>query len=39
MKKVAADLKPIYTAPTAEAAELALNDFDTKWGSGASNTR
>jgi putative transposase len=32
MKDVAADLKPIYTAPTAEMAELALNDFDTKWG-------
>lgn len=32
MKDVAADLKPIYTAPTTEAAELALNDFDGKWG-------
>jgi len=32
MKEVAADLKPIYTAPTAEAAELALNEFDGKWG-------
>lgn len=31
MKEVAADLKPIYTAPTAEAAELALNEFDDKW--------
>jgi putative transposase len=31
MKDVAADLKPIYTAPTAEAAELALNEFDGKW--------
>jgi len=33
MKKVAADLKPIYTAPTAEAAEQALAAFDQKWGS------
>jgi putative transposase len=30
MKEVAADLKPTYTAPTAQAAELALNDFDGK---------
>ena len=32
MKAVAADLKPIYTAPTAEAAELALTAFDQVWG-------
>jgi putative transposase len=32
MKKVAADLKPIYTAPTAEAAEQALAAFDQVWG-------
>lgn len=32
MKEVAADLQPIYTAPTAEAAEIALDDFDKKWG-------
>jgi putative transposase len=32
MKEVAADLKPVYTAPTAEAAEMALNAFDDKWG-------
>jgi transposase-like protein len=26
------DLKPIYTAPTADAALAALDDFDEKWG-------
>lgn len=31
-KEVAADLKPIYTAVNAEAAELALQEFDKKWG-------
>jgi putative transposase len=31
-RTVVADLKPIYTAPTVEAAELALDEFDTKWG-------
>ncbi len=31
-KKVAADLKPIYTAPTEEAAQTALGEFDAKWG-------
>lgn len=30
-KKVAADLKPIYTASTEEEAHLALESFDTKW--------
>jgi putative transposase len=30
-REVAADLRPIYTAPTADAAELALNDFAAKW--------
>jgi putative transposase len=25
-------LKPIYTAPTVDAAETALDDFDTEWG-------
>jgi len=30
-KKVAADLKPIYTASTEEEAHLALEFFDTKW--------
>jgi transposase-like protein len=29
---LAKDLKPIYTAPTAEAARLALDDLDEKWG-------
>ena len=32
MKAVAKDLKPVYTAATAEAAELALNEFDKIWG-------
>jgi putative transposase len=31
-KEVAADLKPIYTAVNVEAAELALQTFDKKWG-------
>lgn len=30
-KAVAADLKPIYQAPTLEAAETALDDFAVKW--------
>ena len=30
-KEVCADLRSIYTAPTLEAAELALDDFDGKW--------
>jgi putative transposase len=32
MKAVAKDLKPVYTAATVEAAELALNEFDKIWG-------
>jgi len=31
-KKVAADLRPVYTAPNAEAAEHALGVFDQIWG-------
>ena len=31
-RSVAADLKPIYTAATEEAAETALEEFDAKWG-------
>lgn len=31
-KKVAADLKPIYTANTREDAEAALSEFDKQWG-------
>lgn len=31
-KKVAADLRPVYTAPNAEAAEHALTAFDETWG-------
>ena len=31
-KKVAADLKPVYRAVNADAAELALEAFDDKWG-------
>jgi putative transposase len=31
-RKVAADLKPIYTAPNAEAAETELERFDQTWG-------
>jgi putative transposase len=30
-KQVAADLRTIYTAPTEQAAELALNEFAAKW--------
>jgi putative transposase len=30
-KEVASDLRPIYTAPTASAAELALDQFAAKW--------
>jgi putative transposase len=30
-REVAADLRSIYTAPTAEAAELALDEFAAKW--------
>jgi putative transposase len=30
-REVAADLRTIYTAPTAQAAELALEAFSTKW--------
>lgn len=30
-RALAADLKPIYRAPTAEAAELALGDFRQRW--------
>jgi len=33
-KAVARDLKAIYSAPTAEAAELELNQFAEKWGKG-----
>lgn len=32
MKEVAADLKPIYTAPNADEAERQLDGFDKKWG-------
>lgn len=32
-KAVAAALRPIYTAPTPDAASLALDEFDTAWGS------
>jgi len=31
-KAVCADLRAVYTAPTVEAAEAALDDFDAKWG-------
>ena len=31
-KVLAQDLKQVYGAPTAEAADLALNDFSDKWG-------
>ena len=30
-KKLALDLKPIYTATTEEEAHLALESFDTRW--------
>jgi len=32
-KKLAADLKPIYQAPTEDAAQEALDAFDSKWSS------
>lgn len=32
-KAFTADMKNIYTAPTKQAAEVALNDFEEKWGS------
>lgn len=31
-KTMARDMRPIYTAPTVAAAELAFKDFKTKWG-------
>jgi putative transposase len=31
-KKIAKSMRTIYTAPTVEAAELALKDLDTEWG-------
>lgn len=31
-KKIAADMRAVYTAPTLEAAELAFTQFETKWG-------
>jgi len=31
-KKIAQSMRAIYTAPTVEAAELALKDLDTEWG-------
>lgn len=31
-KQVCTDMRPIYTAPTLEAAELALDQFESKWG-------
>jgi transposase-like protein len=31
-KAFCADMRPIYTAPTIEAAELALLEFEEKWG-------
>jgi transposase-like protein len=31
-KPLCADLRPIYTAPTIEAAELALDRFEQLWG-------
>lgn len=31
-KVFCADMKPIYTAPTIDAAELALSQFEEKWG-------
>lgn len=32
-KAFTAEMKNIYTAPTKQAAEMALNDFEEKWGS------
>ena len=31
-KKIAADMRTIYTAPSVEAAEIALKDLDQQWG-------
>jgi putative transposase len=31
-KHIAASMRTIYTAPTVEAAEIALSDLDTEWG-------
>jgi len=31
-RAVAAALKPVYTAPTVEAAEAAMDDFEIEWG-------
>jgi transposase-like protein len=31
-RQFCADMRPIYTAPTIEAAELALREFEEKWG-------
>jgi putative transposase len=31
-KKIATSMRTIYTAPTVEAAELALKDLDAEWG-------
>jgi transposase-like protein len=31
-KKIAKSMRAIYTAPTVEAAELALKELDTEWG-------
>ena len=31
-KKIAKSMRSIYTAPTVEAAELALKDLDAEWG-------
>ncbi|WP_459997251.1 transposase, partial [Marinitoga arctica] len=31
-KAIAKDLKPIYQAPSLEAAEIALAEFEKKWG-------
>ena len=34
-EQVARDLRPIYTAVDADAAQQALERFDEKWGSGS----
>lgn len=31
-KKVAAGLRPVYTAPSVDAAEQAIDDFEAEWG-------
>lgn len=31
-KKIAADMRTVYTAATVDAAEIAFKEFDTKWG-------